>query len=205
MGSVLGSILDPAADKLLMTTMVVTLAMKSMLPRTPLLSAPFPRSADALHSRSIVPLAVLIIGRDVALSLSAFYFRYASLPPPVRPVLSPSISHADPPNVAHRKPLPAIGISPSPRQKSSPPTCQSTTRPCNSSSSARRRSPLCCLMTSPCPSFACSAFHLPFFFCCKPRQSLTLTLTPTRPPLRARAQMASSRNHFRLGGKLSLW
>lgn len=33
MGSVLGSILDPAADKLLMTTMVVTLAMKSMLPR----------------------------------------------------------------------------------------------------------------------------------------------------------------------------
>lgn len=33
MGSVLGSILDPAADKLLMTTMVVTLAMKSMIPR----------------------------------------------------------------------------------------------------------------------------------------------------------------------------
>lgn len=33
MGSVLGSILDPAADKLLMTTMVVTLAMKSMMPR----------------------------------------------------------------------------------------------------------------------------------------------------------------------------
>ena len=32
MGTVLGSILDPAADKLLMTTMVVTLAMKSMLP-----------------------------------------------------------------------------------------------------------------------------------------------------------------------------
>lgn len=33
MGTVLGSILDPAADKLLMTTMVVTLAMKDMLPR----------------------------------------------------------------------------------------------------------------------------------------------------------------------------
>ncbi|KAK4053388.1 hypothetical protein OIV83_001552 [Microbotryomycetes sp. JL201] len=61
MGSVLGSILDPAADKLLMTTMVVALTMKSMLP---------------------LPLAVLIIGRDVALALSAFYFRYASLPPP---------------------------------------------------------------------------------------------------------------------------
>lgn len=38
MGSVLGSILDPAADKLLMTTMVVTLAMKSMLPREPTLA-----------------------------------------------------------------------------------------------------------------------------------------------------------------------
>ncbi|BGP55123.1 hypothetical protein JCM8202v2_002718 [Rhodotorula sphaerocarpa] len=61
MGTVLGSILDPAADKLLMTTMVVTLAMRDMLP---------------------LPLAVIILGRDVALSISAFYFRYASLPPP---------------------------------------------------------------------------------------------------------------------------
>ncbi|GAA6020908.1 hypothetical protein JCM10207_003184 [Rhodosporidiobolus poonsookiae] len=61
MGTVLGSILDPAADKLLMTTLVVTLAMKGMLP---------------------FPLAVIILGRDVALSISAFYFRYASLPPP---------------------------------------------------------------------------------------------------------------------------
>lgn len=34
MGTVLGSIMDPAADKLLVTTMVVTLAMKGMLPRT---------------------------------------------------------------------------------------------------------------------------------------------------------------------------
>lgn len=30
-----------------------------------------------------VPLAVLILGRDVALSISAFYFRYISLPEPV--------------------------------------------------------------------------------------------------------------------------
>jgi cardiolipin synthase len=29
-----------------------------------------------------VPLAVIIIGRDVLLSLSAFYYRYISLPPP---------------------------------------------------------------------------------------------------------------------------
>ncbi|SGZ17598.1 BQ5605_C020g09132 [Microbotryum silenes-dioicae] len=71
MGSVLGSILDPAADKFLMTTMVVTLAMKSMLPPDLL-----------VLSFSQVPLAILIIGRDVALTISAFYFRYKSLPPP---------------------------------------------------------------------------------------------------------------------------
>jgi len=32
MGSVLGTILDPAADKALMTTMAVTLSMKGLLP-----------------------------------------------------------------------------------------------------------------------------------------------------------------------------
>lgn len=31
----------------------------------------------------LVPLAILIFGRDFALSLSAFYIRYASLPEPV--------------------------------------------------------------------------------------------------------------------------
>ncbi|GAW01132.1 CDP-alcohol phosphatidyltransferase-domain-containing protein [Lentinula edodes] len=61
MNSVLGTILDPAADKALMTTLTVTLSMKGMLP---------------------IPLAVLILGRDVLLSLSAFYIRYTSLPPP---------------------------------------------------------------------------------------------------------------------------
>jgi hypothetical protein len=30
-----------------------------------------------------VPLAVLILGRDVGLSFWAFYVRYTSLPPPV--------------------------------------------------------------------------------------------------------------------------
>lgn len=34
------------------------------------------------HSYAVA-LAVLIIGRDVALSISAFYFRYISLPEPV--------------------------------------------------------------------------------------------------------------------------
>ncbi|KZV88198.1 hypothetical protein EXIGLDRAFT_722897 [Exidia glandulosa HHB12029] len=59
--SVLGTILDPAADKALVTTLTVTLAISGMLP---------------------VPLAVIIIGRDVLLSLSAFYYRYISLPAP---------------------------------------------------------------------------------------------------------------------------
>ncbi|EJD07714.1 uncharacterized protein FOMMEDRAFT_130829 [Fomitiporia mediterranea MF3/22] len=61
MRSVLGTILDPAADKALMTTLTVTLAMKDMLP---------------------VPLACIILGRDVLLSLAAFYIRYKTLPSP---------------------------------------------------------------------------------------------------------------------------
>lgn len=35
MGSVLGTILDPAADKMLMTTLVVTLAVKDLIPGMP--------------------------------------------------------------------------------------------------------------------------------------------------------------------------
>ncbi|KAG5725047.1 hypothetical protein E4T56_gene12403 [Termitomyces sp. T112] len=61
MQSVLGTILDPAADKTLMTTLTVTLAMQNQLP---------------------IPLAVIILGRDLLLSLSAFYIRYTSLPEP---------------------------------------------------------------------------------------------------------------------------
>ncbi|KAJ7642807.1 CDP-alcohol phosphatidyltransferase-domain-containing protein [Mycena polygramma] len=59
--TVLGTILDPAADKMLMTTLAVTLTMKGLLP---------------------LPLAGLILGRDALLSLSAFYIRYTSLAPP---------------------------------------------------------------------------------------------------------------------------
>jgi len=61
MQSVVGTILDPAADKALVTTLAVTLGLKGLLP---------------------FPLMVIIIGRDVLLSLSAFYIRYTSLPPP---------------------------------------------------------------------------------------------------------------------------
>lgn len=77
--SVLGTILDPAADKILMTTLTVTLAMKGMLPGSWYLFL-FIIFSD-VH---LVPLAVIILGRDVLLSLSAFYIRYTSLPEPVR-------------------------------------------------------------------------------------------------------------------------
>ncbi|KAH9973676.1 CDP-alcohol phosphatidyltransferase-domain-containing protein [Lactifluus volemus] len=61
MTSILGTILDPAADKALVGTLVVTLTMQGLLP---------------------FPLASIIFGRDMLLSLSAFYIRYTSLPHP---------------------------------------------------------------------------------------------------------------------------
>lgn len=62
MKSVLGSILDPAADKFLMTTCTVALGIPGLMP---------------------LYVASAIIGRDVILSFIGFYVRYVSLPPPV--------------------------------------------------------------------------------------------------------------------------
>lgn len=59
--TVVGSVVDPMADKFLMTTLVTCLAVNGSLP---------------------MPLACLILGRDVSLALSALYYRYASLPAP---------------------------------------------------------------------------------------------------------------------------
>jgi cardiolipin synthase (CMP-forming) len=53
-----GSVLDPLADKTLMTTMTVTLATQGLVP---------------------VPLAAMIIVRDVGLVGAASYYRYRSL------------------------------------------------------------------------------------------------------------------------------
>lgn len=61
MGSVVGTILDPFADKFLMTTLVVTLSVAGQLPTW---------------------LAVVILGRDAGLLMSALYWRWISLPPP---------------------------------------------------------------------------------------------------------------------------
>lgn len=61
MQSVVGTVIDPMADKTLMTIMTVTLALQGLLP---------------------VMVAVIIVGRDVALAISAIYYRWISLPPP---------------------------------------------------------------------------------------------------------------------------
>ncbi|KAI0883479.1 CDP-alcohol phosphatidyltransferase-domain-containing protein [Annulohypoxylon maeteangense] len=59
--TVVGSIVDPMADKILMTILTVCLAYKGALP---------------------VWLAFIILGRDVGLAISAIYYRWISLPPP---------------------------------------------------------------------------------------------------------------------------
>jgi cardiolipin synthase len=59
--TVVGSVVDPMADKFLMTTLVTCLAVNGSLP---------------------MPLFALILGRDASLAISALYYRYASLPAP---------------------------------------------------------------------------------------------------------------------------
>lgn len=59
--TVVGSVVDPMADKTLMTVLVGCLAVNGTLP---------------------LPLATLILGRDTSLAIAAIYYRYASLPPP---------------------------------------------------------------------------------------------------------------------------
>ncbi|KAK9367611.1 CDP-alcohol phosphatidyltransferase-domain-containing protein [Lipomyces kononenkoae] len=59
--SIVGSVLDPMADKILMITLTGTLAWIGNLP---------------------IWIATIIFGRDFLLGLSAIYYRYISLPPP---------------------------------------------------------------------------------------------------------------------------
>ncbi|KAH8879400.1 hypothetical protein GQ53DRAFT_756024 [Thozetella sp. PMI_491] len=61
LGTVVGTIIDPMADKMLMTVLTVALAAKGALP---------------------VWLAAIILGRDVGLGIAAIYYRWISLPPP---------------------------------------------------------------------------------------------------------------------------
>ncbi|KAI9841969.1 MAG: hypothetical protein M1838_003329 [Thelocarpon superellum] len=59
--TVVGTVIDPMADKILMTALTICLAIKGTLP---------------------VWLATIILGRDVALGIAAIYYRWISLPPP---------------------------------------------------------------------------------------------------------------------------
>ena len=59
--TVVGTVIDPMADKTLMTVSVICLTIQGTLP---------------------LWLAVIILGRDVGLAISAIYFRWISLPPP---------------------------------------------------------------------------------------------------------------------------
>ncbi|XP_022255901.1 cardiolipin synthase (CMP-forming)-like isoform X2 [Limulus polyphemus] len=59
--SVIGSFLDPMADKFLIATLFITLTIAELLP---------------------VPLTTLIVARDVCLVTAGFYIRYQSLPSP---------------------------------------------------------------------------------------------------------------------------
>ncbi|KAF2474239.1 uncharacterized protein BDR25DRAFT_340787 [Lindgomyces ingoldianus] len=59
--TVVGSVVDPMADKALMTTLVTCMAINGSLS---------------------LPLVVLILGRDAALAIAAIYYRYLSLPAP---------------------------------------------------------------------------------------------------------------------------
>ncbi|KAI1638819.1 hypothetical protein F4809DRAFT_598139 [Biscogniauxia mediterranea] len=59
--TVVGSVVDPMADKTLMTVLTVCLATQGALP---------------------VWLAAIILGRDVGLGIAAIYYRWISLPPP---------------------------------------------------------------------------------------------------------------------------
>ncbi|KIX06411.1 tRNA uridine 5-carboxymethylaminomethyl modification enzyme GidA [Rhinocladiella mackenziei CBS 650.93] len=59
--TVVGTVIDPMADKFLMTIAVITLTANDTLP---------------------IWLAVIILGRDIGLAISAIYFRWISLPPP---------------------------------------------------------------------------------------------------------------------------
>ncbi|CAG8669022.1 14198_t:CDS:2, partial [Dentiscutata heterogama] len=59
--TMVGTVIDPLADKILMTILTITLAMKDLLP---------------------IPVATIILGRDFCLILASFYYRYISLPSP---------------------------------------------------------------------------------------------------------------------------
>jgi cardiolipin synthase (CMP-forming) len=81
--TVVGTVIDPMADKTLMTVLTVCFAIKGALPGELPCIALFitPRILRDTHFL-LAWLAFIILGRDVGLAISAIYYRWISLPPP---------------------------------------------------------------------------------------------------------------------------
>lgn len=91
MKTALGSVLDPLADKILMTTLTISLAISETISRILILLPLSILIINCLKNKLIyylqcvylAYLSFLIISRDVGLVVAAAYMRYKSLPPPV--------------------------------------------------------------------------------------------------------------------------
>jgi cardiolipin synthase len=83
--TVVGTVIDPMADKALMTILTVCLAVKGVLPgkRYPWrILGSLQRIVGISLTMILVWLATIILGRDIGLGITAIYYRYISLPPP---------------------------------------------------------------------------------------------------------------------------
>ncbi|MCJ1313808.1 hypothetical protein MMC25_007488 [Agyrium rufum] len=87
--TVVGTVIDPMADKMLMTILTGVLAWKGAMPSKPL--PPIHRTAASIagHCRPMLTLPVsqvwcagIILSRDILLAITAIYYRWISLPPP---------------------------------------------------------------------------------------------------------------------------
>ena len=77
--TVVGTVIDPMADKILMTILTVCLAVKGSLP---VMGSVDIVAGFAKLTVLLVWVATVILGRDVGLAISAIYYRWISLPPP---------------------------------------------------------------------------------------------------------------------------
>lgn len=83
--TVVGTVIDPMADKMLMTIVTICLAVKAAIPGMFLVQNGNNEALSGLirsFGKSTVSLAAVILGRDAILGLVAIYIRYISLPAP---------------------------------------------------------------------------------------------------------------------------
>lgn len=76
--TVVGTVIDPLADKALMATLTICLAINGGLPS----KLSNRQTCHVALLTLLVWLATLIIGRDASLAVAAIYYRFASLPAP---------------------------------------------------------------------------------------------------------------------------